>query len=338
MAPAIQTVLAALLILLNPSRLYAQTAYHQPTQASGTIHSWGSAQMSELMRLWERDFRRDHPTVVFQDKLNGTVSGMAGLYSGAADLALMGREIWPAETMAFEQVTGHSPAGIKVAIGSFDVPTKADALAVFVHRDNPVSKLTLAQLKTIFGCGDATATVSRWGDLGITGALAERPILTYGYKLDNAAAIFFKTVVLKSMEWRCGIHTFANSTDPNGKRIDSGQLIIDALSRDPAGIAISNSHYATGEVKPVALSLAADSGAVLPTRESIANGSYPLARAVYIFFNRNPEKPPEPRLREFLRFVLSAEGQQDVAHEGAYLPLPESERLEQLNALTVALR
>jgi phosphate transport system substrate-binding protein len=294
--------------------------------------------MSELMRLWERDFRRYHSAVSFQDKLNGTVSGMAGLYSGVADLALMGREIWPAETMAFEQVTGHSPTGIKVAIGSFDVPTKADALAVFVHRDNPVSKLTLAQLQTIFGCGDATANVSRWGDLGITGALAERPILTYGYKLDNAAAIFFKTLVLKKMEWRCGIHTFANSTDPNGRRIDSGQLIIDALSRDPAGIAISNSHYATGEVKPVALSLTADSAAVLPTKESIANGSYPLARAVYIFFNRDPGKPPEPLLREFLRFVLSAEGQQDVGREGAYFPLPQSDRLEQLNALTAALR
>jgi phosphate transport system substrate-binding protein len=140
------------------------------------------------------------------------------------------------------------------------------------------------------------------------------------------------------MEWRCGIHTFANLTDPNGKRIDSGRLIIEALARDPAGIAISNSHYATSEVKPIALSLRADSAAVLPTKESIANGAYPLARAVYIFFNRDPEMPPEPRLREFLRFVLSAEGQQDVAHEGAYLPLPESERLEQLNALTAALR
>ena len=294
--------------------------------------------MSELMRLWEQDFRRSHPEISFQDKLNGTVSGMAGLYSGVADLALMGREIWPAETMAFEQVTGHLPAGIKVAIGSFDVPTKADSLAIFVHKDNPVSKLTLAQLQTIFGCGDGTATVIRWGDLGVTGALAEKPILTYSYKLDNAAAIFFKTLVLKKMEWRCGIHTFANSTDPNGKRIDSGQLIIDAVSRDPAGIGISNSHYATGEVKPVALSFTADSAGVLPSKESIANGSYPLARAVYIFFNRDPEKPPAPRMLEFLRFVLSAEGQQDVAHEGAYLPLLESDRLVQLNALSAALR
>lgn len=338
MAPTIRTVLAALLPFLCPSWIYAQTAYHPQTQDSGTIRSWGSAQMSDLMRLWEQDFRRSHPEVSFQDKLNGTVSGMAGLYSGVADLALMGREIWPAETMAFEQVTGHSPTGVKVAIGSFDVPTKADSLVVFVHRDNPVSKLTLAQLQTVFGCGEPTATVSHWHDLGISGALAEKPISTYGYRLDNAAAIFFKTLVLKRVEWRCGIHTFANSAEPNGRRIDSGQLIIDALSRDPAGIAISNSHYATAEVRPVALSLRADSAAVLPTKESIANGSYPLARAVYIFFNRDPEKPPEPLLREFLRFVLSAGGQQDVADEGAYLPLTEKDRLEQLKALTAALR
>lgn len=333
-----QTALVALVLFVSAIQVNGQIAYDPQTQVSGTIRSWGSAQMSELMRLWERDFRRYQPGVTFQDKLNGTVSGMAGVYSGIADLALMGREIWPAEAMAFEQVTGHPATGIKVAIGSFDVPTKADALAVFVHPRNPATKLTLAQLQTIFGCGDATQTVPHWGDIGITGALAERPILTYGYNLDNAAAIFFKATVLPGREWRCGIHTFANLTDPSGKRIDSGQLIIEALARDPAGIAISNSHYATGEVKEIALSLTADSPAVLPTKESIANGTYPLARAVYIFFSHDPRKPPKPHLREFLHFVLSPEGQKDVALEGAYIPLPERVRLEQLNQLTAALR
>lgn len=335
MTLTMQTALALLLLLLSPEWMYGQRAQ---AQEPGIIRSWGSAQMSDLMRLWERDFQRYHPGVTFEDKLNGTISGIAGVYSGVANLALMGREIWPAEAMAFEQVTGHPATGIKVAIGSFDVPTKADALTIFVHRDNPLTKLSLAQLQTIFGCGNAPETALRWRDLGVAGALAEKPILAYGYKLDNAAAIFFKAIVLKGMEWRCGIHTFANLTDPNGKRIDSGQLILDALARDPAGIAISNSHYATGEVKAVALSVTDDGSPVLPTKESIASGSYPLARAVYIFFNRNPEKPLEPRLREFLRFVLSPEGQQDVAHEGAYMPLPESVRLEQLNKLTATLR
>jgi phosphate transport system substrate-binding protein len=333
-----RTVFLALLAL-SSACTHGQTAYRPQVRVSGTIRSWGSAQMADLMRLWEQGFARYHPAISFEDKLNGTVSGMAGLYSGVADFSLMGREIWPLEAMAYEQTTGHPATGIKVAIGSFDVPTKADALVVFVHRENPLTKLTLAQLQAIFGCRDAaTQGVQRWGELGVAGALAEKPIQTYGYRLDNAAAIFFKTTVLKTMEWRCGITTFANRTAANGKRIDSGQLIIEALAGDPAGIAISNSHYATGEVKPVALAFTADTAAVLPTKDSASSGAYPLARTVYIFFNRDPGKPLEPKAREFLRYVLSPEGQQDVAHEGAYLPLPENLRLEQLKTLTDAER
>jgi len=324
---------AALAILLFSASLYGQDAYRPQTQVSGTIRSWGSAQMAELMALWERGFQRYHPAVRFEDKLNGTVSGMGGLYGGAADLSLMGREIWPAEAMAYEQTVGHSAIGVQVAIGSFDVPTKADALVLFVHRDNPISSLTLSQLRAIFGCGDAaTRTAQTWSDLGVSGPLADKPVHVYGYKLDNAAAIFFKNTVQKDLEWRCGIKTFANKTGPDGKRIDSGQLILDALKADPAGIAISNPHYASSAVKAVALAFK-DGAPVSPTKEAMASGSYPLARAVYIFFNRDSGKPPDPRVREFLRYVLSPEGQQDVAREGAYLPLPENVRQAQLSQI-----
>lgn len=301
---------------------------------SGTIRSWGSAQMAELMALWERSFQRHHPGVHFDDQLKGTVSGMGGLYSGAADLSLMGREIWPAEALAYEQMTGHPATGVQVAIGSFDVPTKADALVVFVHRDNPISSMTLAQLRAAFGCGDAAAkTIQTWGELNITGTLADKPIHAYGYKLDNAAAIFFQSVVLKDIEWRCGMKTFANQAGPDGRRIDSGQLIIDALKADPSGIAISNPHYANTGVKAVALIAAPGSSPISPTRENVASGTYPLSRAVYIFFNQNPGQPPDARVREFLRYVLSSEGQQDVVREGAYLRLPEKVRQEELKMI-----
>lgn len=325
---------SATLLFLLTLCVHAQDAYRPQEQVSGTIRSWGSAQMADLMTLWEGGFQHYHPTVSFEDKLNGTVSGMGGLYSRVIDLSLMGREIWPSEAMAYSQMMGHTPTGVEVAIGSFDVPTKADALVVFVHRDNPIVSLGLRQLRSIFGCGDAdTASTQRWMELGVTGALAEKPIHVYGYKLDNAAAMFFKTVVLKDTEWRCGIRTFANQTGGDGKRIDSGQLIIDALRNDPLGIAISNSHYATADVRAVALAVTNQSSAILPTRESVASGEYPLARAVYIFFNRDPGKPIEPRVREFLRYVLSPEGQREVVREGAYLPLPEHIRQAQLRQI-----
>jgi len=286
--------------------------------------------MAELMTLWERGFQRYHTAVRFEDKLNGTVSGMGGLYGGGADLSLMGREIWPTEAMAYEQMAGHPATGVEVAIGSFDVPTKADALVVFVHRSNPINSLTLAQLRAIFGCGDEHANiVQTWGSMGVTGPSADQPIHLYSYKLDNAAAIFFKSVVLKNAEWRCEIKTFANQTGPHGKRIDSGQLILDALKDDPYGIAIANPHYASSHVKAVALVPSSGASPIAPSRETIASGAYPLARAVYVFFNQ----PADARVLEFLRYVLSSEGQQDVVREGAYLPLPEHVRQQQLKMI-----
>jgi phosphate transport system substrate-binding protein len=313
---------------------FGQGAYRSQTQVSGTIRSCGSAQMAELMALWERGFQRFHPAVRFEDKLNGTVSGMGGLYSGTTDLSLMGREIWPTEAMAYEQTTGHSATGVQVAIGSFDVPTKADALVVFVHHNNPITALTFSQLRAIFGCGDELRTATqRWGELGATGVFADQPIHVYGYKLDNAAAIFFKSIVLKDVEWRCGIKTFANQSSQKSKRIDAGQLILDALKSDPYGIAISNPHYASPEVKAVALALSSVAPPIPATRETVARGAYPLARAIYIFFNHDSGRPPEPRVREFLRYVLSVQGQQDVIQEGAYLPLPERVRQAQLREI-----
>jgi len=258
---------------------------------------------------------------------------MGGLYSGVIDLSLMGREIWPTEALAYEQVTGRPPEGILVAIGSFDVPTKADALVVFVHRDNPITTLSLDQLRKVFGCGSGeNGCAPTWREMGLTGAWADQPIHIYGYKFDNAAAIFFKNAVLQNSEWRCGIKTFSNQVDKDGKRIDSGQLILDSLKHDRYGIAISNPHYAGPDVKSVALSAASGSPAITPTRESVARGAYPLSRAVYIFFNREKEGL-NPRIREFLRYVLSSEGQEDVAREGAYLRLPESLRKQQLDKI-----
>lgn len=314
---------------------FAQTAsnYEPKAQVSGTIRSWGSAQMAELMHLWEQGFQHYHPQVRFEDKLNGTVSGMGGLYSNVIDLSLMGREIWPAEAMAYQQVTGHGPEGVQVAIGSFDVPTKADALVVFVHRKNPIRALSVAQLRLVFGCrGASSGCGQRWRELGLTRDWADKPIHLYGYKFDNAASIFFKSVVLKELEWRCGIKTFANQTSNDGGRIDSGQLILDALKDDPYGIAISNPHYAGPEVRALALSVDAGSP-IFPTNEAVASGKYPLARAVCIFFNREANQSLNPRVREFLHYVLSKEGQEAVLREGAYLPLPENVRREQLQKI-----
>ena len=140
-------------------------------------------------------------------------------------------------------------------------------------------------------------------------------------------------MVLKDVEWRCGIKTFVNQTGSGGRRIDAGQQILDALEDDPSGIALSNPHYASQGVKAVALTATPGGPPIAPTRETVASGSYPMARAVYIFFRESSGQVADSRVREFLRYVLSGAGQRDVAREGAYLPLPERVRQEQLKLI-----
>lgn len=290
--------------------------------------------MGGLMRLWEHGFHKYQPRVRFEDRLNGTVSAMAGLYAGAADLALMGREIWPTEALAFRQMMGFAPTRVMVATGSFDVPTKADALVIFVHRGNPLSCLTFPQLDGIFGAEHRRGkkNLRTWGDLGLRGAWANRQIDSYGYRIDNAAAIFFRNRVMKgSLIWNPAIHQFGNRVGPGGRRIDSGRQILDALAADRFGIAISSPYYAGPQVKAVSVSEGSRKACVAPTRENVRNRTYPLARAIYLFFVYRPGRGVNSNVAEFLRYALSAQGQKDVAREGAYMPLPIPVTTQQLH-------
>lgn len=299
----------------------AQSEYAPAAQVRGTVRVWGSAQMQDLMRLWEFGFRRYQPDVHFEEQLRGTISAMGGLYGGAADLALMGREIWPEETMAYTQAAGTAPTGVDVAMGSFDVPTKADALMIFVQRDNPLSSIRFDQLAFLFGCDEHGPPT--WSEAGVTGPMARQPVHVYGYTSGNAAARFFQQKVLRGTPWNCALHGFANRQSPGRRRIDSGTQIIDALSADPLGIAIANIHYATPAVKALALSPGPDLPSIPADRSDYAAGRYPLTRTVSIYFRCGPAGGEcQPAVREFVRYVLSRQGQQDVRREGAYLPLP----------------
>jgi phosphate transport system substrate-binding protein len=313
--------------------------YLAKNRLTGLIRVWGSAQMRDLMAKWQRGFARYHPAFRFDNHLNGAVSAIAGVYTGVADIAVS-REIWPAETMAFEQAAGHKPLAIEVATGSFDVPTKSDSLEVFVHAGNPISRLTLAQLDAVFGAEHLRGhqSIRTWGDLGLMGDWAGKPITGYGFKFDNAGALFFSDVVLQgSRSWNCNIKGFANVKAPDGTQLDAGQLILEALSSDRYGIAISNMHYRSPQVK--ALWLAGDDGGtyIEPTRENVRNRTYPLTRTVYIFVKR----PVQAKVAEFLRYILSRQGQQDVVTEGAYLPLPAwavREQVKQMASMEIMPR
>ena len=326
---------SAVLALVTGSLVCAQPvdslpSYQTQAEISGTIRVWGSVQMGGLMQYWQRGFAKYQPGVHFENHLNGALAAIAGIYTGVADIAIS-REIWPVEAMAFEQVVGYGPTAIQAATGSFDVPTKSDSLEIFVHKENPITGVTIAQLGAVFG---GAKNVRLWGDLGLTGEWRAKPIHAYGYKVENSGMMFFHDIVLKGgRKWNCGLQEFGNETSAGGARVDAGRLILEALASDRYGLAISNAHYARAEVKALSLAAGDSKPFVAPTRESVLNRTYPLTRAVYLYLNHAPGKPLDSRLEEFLRYVLSREGQRDVTSEGAYLPLPAKVLREQLAGL-----
>jgi len=298
--------------------------YEPKAHLSGVIRVWGSTEMAGVLDKWEQGFRLHQPQIRFDDHLYGTASSIAGLYTGVADISLLGRDIWPIEKTAFASVFHYDSTGIQVATGSYDIPKAAYALVVYVNTANPLSRMTLEQLAAVFGvpkAGDGRSLQS-WGDLGLTGRWSSSPIHLYNFDYDNDKSLFFRRRIFDGRYyWRDSTKEFANRANPDGSVTDSGDLILSALANDALGIAVSNPHYANSRVKPIALS-ANGKDYILADRTSVMERTYPLSRPVWIHFNRSPAQHADPKIAEFLRYVLSRDGQTDVLHDGTYLPLP----------------
>jgi phosphate transport system substrate-binding protein len=237
---------------------------------AGTLRIWGSPQMGDLLALYERGFHQLHPDVHFANSLSSTVSAVAGVYTKRADIGLLGREMWPTEAEAFTSVAGHPPEVLEVATGSYDVPKATFALMIFVNDSNPIASLTLPQLRRVFGASsDRIKPIRTWGDLGLTGLWAHRPIHLYGFRKENDKAHIFSRIVFGGQtEWSCSLVAFDNGTRANHS--DAGEQIVQAVATDPDGIGISNVHYVHGQVRIIPLAFKADETLVTPTRETIA--------------------------------------------------------------------
>jgi phosphate transport system substrate-binding protein len=288
--------------------------------------------MESVVKSFQAGFRSHHPDVRFETRLMGTGTAMAGLYTSVADVAFMGRAGTAKEIMAFEWVFRYKPLGIEVMTGSLDVPGKSPALVVFVHKDNPISRLTLAQLDAIFGC-EHLRGASRWGQLGLKGEWANQPIRGYGYDAETGTGSFFQQVALNnSRKWNWdGVKEFKDIEKPDGSVYDSGQQILDALSMDRHGIGVSNPRYVNPRVKPIAL--ASQESYFQATKDNLIQRKYPLTRIVPAYINQAPDKPIDPKVKEFLRYILSREGQQDILRDEGYLPLNREALRQQLKKL-----
>lgn len=311
----------------EPDYLKDLKPYYPERIVSGTIRNWGNNYIPALMNDWEEGFRRYQPSVQFETTLKGTETGVAGIYGGIADLGFVGREIYREEWNGFVGVFGYQPTVIEISSGSYATPHRTFSLQVFVHKDNPLSKLTLPQLNQIFGCGcDANnqPPIRLWGQVGVLGGWADKPIHVYGYNFETGMAGYFNKVVLNgSAKWNSDLRDFDNGHDARGEVINAGVYILRALAEDPYGIAYANVMYADSKVKPLALARSEKEPYIEPTKENVWRRLYPITRYTTVVLSRPPAQPLEPKVKEFLRYILSRDGMEAVVRDGAYLPLTE---------------
>jgi phosphate transport system substrate-binding protein len=299
--------------------------YQPEQQVSGTIRVYGNNYIPALMKRWQEGFQKFQPGVSFTTSLPGTEAAMAGITSGIADISFIGRESYRSEIRGFKGRFGYEPLGIEISSGSFGTPHKTFSLEIFTHASNPLKGLTMDQAQAIFGCtGPNGKKIRTWGDLGLTGAIATHPIHVYGYQFDTGMAGYFNRVVLHdSGTWNAGLKDFDNGHDANGEVINAGVYILKALAADPDGIAFANLQYANPEIKQIGLAEHVGAPFVMATPDTIWDRSYPLHRFSTLYINRKPGTPVDPKVREFIRYILSREGMQAVADDGAYTPINE---------------
>lgn len=286
----------------------------------GEIRSIGSDGMKSLMERWMHDFHALQPGVRKGDRWEhlGTLNGFHALMAGETDLAPMGRELWPDETASFTQLNaGHVPLEIRVARGGFDTQQRTTAQAVFVNAGNPIERLTMQQLAGIFG---SSPTITRWGQLGLTGEWADRPIQLDVPPLITPNAMSMQIMTLKGGAWSNTVHEASVADTAKAIAADTGAMGFGGFEDGGPGL------------KTVPVARDAGSQAVAGTHETASNGRYPLTRYMYIRLRRNPGEPLPAATKEFLRYVLSRQGQAPILYSG-YYPLTAQEVKEELAKL-----
>lgn len=332
---------------------------YKPTKRmSGTIRQWGSNYLADspLEGYFEEAFRKYHPGVKFENNLSSTFIAMAGLYTKQADLAPMGRRPTWDELQSYQRVFGTLPVEIVMATGSYDVSGWSFALVPFVHKDNPLTRLTVEQLDGIFGAQrdggwhgnnwdpsgarGPEKNIRTWGQLGLTGEWADKPINVHAYNLNFHFPRAFAEVVFKGgYKWNETLKEYSNRVREDGssdfgRLWNAGDQMMDALGNDRYGITYTAMLYRDKpNVKTVPLAWTAAGPYIYPTLDTVQNRTYPLAREVYFYTNRKPGGKVDPLIAEYLRFVVSRQGQELVQKDGKYLPLTAEIAREQLRKL-----
>ncbi len=320
---AVKTILAGVIgmsMMAGQAMAAAQVeagvpVYQKASGVSGNISSVGSDTLANLMTLWAEEFKRAYPNVNIQIQAAGSSTAPPALSEGTSNLGPMSRKMKNKELEAFEKKHGYQPMAIPVAI---------DALAVYVHKDNPVKGLTIPQVDAIFSstrkCG-GDADISNWGDAGVGGSLASKNIQIYGRNSVSGTYGYFKKKGLCKGDFRNTVNEQPGSAS-----------VVQSVSSSINGIGYSGVGYKTSGVKAVALAKKPGQPFVEANNENALNGTYPLSRFLYVYVNKQPNKPLAPLEREFIKMVLSKVGQEVVIKDG-YIPLPAKVIEKQLKAI-----
>ena len=292
----------------------ALKSYEKVSGVSGNLNSIGSDTLNNLMTLWAEGFRAIYPNVNVQIEGKGSSTAPPALIEGTAQLGPMSREMKAAEVDAFEKKYGYKPTAIKVAI---------DSVAVFVHKDNPIKGLSLDQIDGIFSSTNKRGgkPINTWGELGLTGEWANRPISLYGRNSASGTYGFFKEHVMKNGDYRSTV-----------KEQPGSSSVVQGIANDLGAIGYSGIGYKTSGVNALPLAEATGKAMHEPSLENALSGAYPMARFLYVYVNKKPNEPMDKLVHEFVKFVNSKEGQEVVVKDG-YYPMPAAIATETLMAL-----
>lgn len=292
-------------------------SYTKVSGVSGNIKSVGSDTMNNMMTLWGEGFLTLYPNVQIEIEGKGSSTAPVALIAGTSQFGPMSRAMKDKEADAFEKKFGYKPTYLRTSI---------DMLAVFVHRDNPIAKkgLTLKQIDAIFSKtrkGGAAKGAATWGDIGLTGEWANKPISLYGRNSASGTYGYFKKHAL-----------FGGDYSDSVKEQPGSSSVVNGVANDKFGIGYSGIGYRTADVAAVPIAVDDESDFV-PTDADRA-GEYPLARYLYLYINYKPGSTLDPLRGEFVKYIFSKEGQQDVIRDG-YLPVSASIARKDLGAVGI---
>ncbi len=291
--------------------------YKPVVGVSGSLKSVGSDSMNNLMTLWAEGFLGMYPNVQIEIEGKGSSTAPAALIAGTAQFGPMSRSMKGAEVDAFEKKYGYKPVLLRTSI---------DVLAVYVNKDNPIKGLTLQQVDAVFSStrrGGAASEIRTWGEAGLDGTWANLPISLYGRNAASGTYGFFKENALFGGDYKDAV-----------KEQPGSSSVVQGVASEKAGIGYSGIGYRTADVRPVALAREAGQEHFEAVAENAYNGNYPLARFLNIYINARPGVPLDPVRREFIKYMFSRQGQEDVVRDG-YFPVDATIARETLKGLGI---